>query len=144
MLFRSHRSHAIAPASKGRRVISPTRSSAVKADPVKDEPAVASTAQSAAKPAAKSQPQKAEPVKAPACSFFVREGLLHENIVRLSKENGWNAPEWTIPSDFKVSSSFSVSAKSFPEAMAKLLMLHPIEADINTDQRKVYVTKEVQ
>lgn len=133
-------SDAIAPASKGRRVVSPTTAPAVKADPVKDKPAVASAAQ----PAAKAQPQKAEPVKALACSLFVREGLLHENIVRLSKENGWNAPEWTIPSDFKVVSSFSVSAKSFPEAMAKLLMIHPIEADINTNQRKVYVIKEIQ
>ncbi len=77
-------------------------------------------------------------------SLFVREGFLHENISRLSKENGWNAPDWQIPSDFKVSSSFSVSANSFPEAVAKLLMIHPIEADVNTNQRKIYVTKEIQ
>jgi len=77
-------------------------------------------------------------------SLFVREGFLHENIVRLSKEQGWNAPEWKINSDFVVSTSFSVSGQSFPEAMAKLLMIHPVEADINTNQRKIYVTKEIK
>lgn len=89
-------------------------------------------------------PVKVEPVKPSGYSLFVRDGFLHENLVRLSKENGWNAPDWQIPSDFKIASSFSVSGKSFPEAVAKLLMIHPIEADVNTNQRKIYVTKEVQ
>lgn len=75
-------------------------------------------------------------------SMFVRKGVLSENIARLSKENGWEAPDWQIKGDFAVESAFSVSAKSFPEAMAKLLMIHPIEADVNTNQRKIYVTKE--
>lgn len=88
--------------------------------------------------------KKAEPVKPVGFSLFVREGFLQENIARLSKENGWNAPDWQIQSDFKVNSSFSVSGKSFPEAMAKLLMIHPIEADVNTNQRRIYVTKEAQ
>lgn len=89
-------------------------------------------------------PAKAEPAKPVGFSLFVREGFLQENIMRLSKENGWNAPEWKIGSDFKIASSFSVSGKSFPEAVAKLLMIHPIEADVNTNQRKIYVTKEVR
>ena len=89
-------------------------------------------------------PIKTEPVKPVGFSLFVREGFLQENIVRLSKENGWNAPDWQIGSDFKIASSFSVSGKSFPETIAKLLMIHPIEADVNTNQRKIYVTKEIQ
>lgn len=89
-------------------------------------------------------PAKTEPAKPIGFSLFVREGFLQENIMRLSKENGWNAPEWKIGSDFKIASSFSVSGKSFPEAVAKLLMIHPIEADVNTNQRKIYVTKEVR
>lgn len=85
-----------------------------------------------------------ESVKPAGYALLVREGFLHENIVRLSKENGWNAPDWQIPSDFKIASSFSVSGKSFTEAIAKLLMIHPIEADINTNQRKIYVTREAK
>jgi hypothetical protein len=85
--------------------------------------------------------EKTEPA---AFSMLVRKGVLSENITRLSKENGWEAPDWKIKGDFAIKSEFSVSANSFPEAMAKLLMIHPVEADVNTDQRKIYVTKEFQ
>ncbi len=142
-----------APVVPATPVVSAAVATAVKADlPIDVASSKATSAAPATVIAAGAKPSVAtpvvaatkEPVKPAGYSLFVREGFLHENLVRLSKENGWNAPEWQIDSDFKVASSFSVSAKSFPEAVAKLLMIHPIEADVNTNQRKIYVTKEVQ
>lgn len=121
----------------------PAKSSApIVAGAVKEKDAIVASAKPQAK--ASTNLNTVKPEKAVGFSLFVREGFLHENIVRLSKENGWNAPVWQIDGDFKIASSFSVSGKSFSEAIAKLLMIHPIEADVNTNQRTVYVTKEIQ
>lgn len=77
-------------------------------------------------------------------SMQVRAGTLHDNVVRLSREQGWNAPSWTIDGDYRIPADYSIHATGFPEAMVKLLMLHPIEADVNTAQRKIFVIKEVR
>lgn len=83
-------------------------------------------------------------VKPSTISLQVRSGTLHENVIRLSKENGWEAPGWNIDGDYRISAPYSIQAKDFAEAMVKLLMIHPIEADVNTAQRKIYVLKEIR
>ncbi|MCF6783435.1 hypothetical protein [Stutzerimonas stutzeri] len=80
----------------------------------------------------------------PMMTMQIRGGTLHENVVRLSKENGWAAPAWHIDGDYRIPAPYSIQAKDFAEAMVKLLMLHPIEADVNTAQRKIYVLKETR
>lgn len=83
-------------------------------------------------------------VKPAMISMQVRSGTLHENVVRLSKANGWASPTWSIEGDYRIPASYSIQANDFAEAMVKLLMLHPIEADVNTAQRKIYVLKETR
>lgn len=83
-------------------------------------------------------------VKPSTVSIQVRSGTLHENVIRLSKENGWASPGWSIDGDYRISAPYSIQAKDFAEAMVKLLMIHPIEADVNTAQRKIYVLKEIR
>ncbi|MBF6615615.1 MAG: hypothetical protein ITG07_02705 [Candidimonas sp.] len=83
-------------------------------------------------------------VPPPMLNMQVRTGTLHENVVRLSKENGWASPAWSIEGDYRIPAPYSIQAKDFAEAMVKLLMLHPIEADVNTAQRKIYVLKETR
>lgn len=94
---------------------------------------------SVSKPVAKSLP-----IKPSTISMQVRSGTLHENVIRLSKEHGWEAPTWSIDGDYRISAPYSIQAKDFAEAMVKLLMIHPIEADVNTAQRKIYVLKEIR
>lgn len=77
-------------------------------------------------------------------SMQVRSGTLYENVIRLSKEQGWEAPAWSINGDYSIPANYSIQAANFAEAMVKLLMLHPIEADVNTAQRKIFVLKEVR
>lgn len=89
-------------------------------------------------------PPKPVEVKPASLSLQVRSGTLHENVIRLSKENSWEAPSWTIDSDFRIPAPYAIQAKDFAEAMVKLLMIHPIEADVNTAQRKIYVLKEIR
>jgi hypothetical protein len=92
-------------------------------------------------PAPISKPIELKPA---TISIQVRSGTLHENVSRLSKENGWSAPGWGIDGDYRISAPYSIQAKDFAEAMVKLLMIHPIEADVNTAQRKIYVLKEIR
>ncbi|MBA1280210.1 hypothetical protein [Stutzerimonas stutzeri] len=107
----------------------------------KQQPA-ASTA--LAKAVAKPVEAKPVEVKPPMLNMQVRGGTLHENVVRLSKENGWAAPAWNIDGDYRIPAPYSIQAKDFAEAIVKLLMLHPIEADVNIAQRKIYVLKETR
>lgn len=85
-----------------------------------------------------------QPAKPVGFSMKVQAGTLHENVVRLSKEQGWSAPEWKIKGDYRIPSEYTINASGFPEAMVKLLMIHPIEADVNTAQRKIFVIMEVR
>lgn len=77
--------------------------------------------------------------------FFlqVKRGTLFENVERLSKENGWKTPKWKIDNDFNVPTDYTVVAKNFEEAMFKLLLIHPIEAEINRIQKIIYVHREL-
>ncbi|WP_326430259.1 hypothetical protein VQ574_21290 (plasmid) [Stutzerimonas frequens] len=93
---------------------------------------------------AKPMQKPVEPAKAVVFSMKVKAGTLHDNVVRLSREQGWNAPSWTIDGDFRIPADYSIQARGFPEAMVKLLVLHPIEADVNTAQRKIFVIKEIR
>lgn len=112
------------------------------AKPTKQTPAAQTTIASAA-PAVSAavSPPPAAPVD---FKIPVLKGTLHDNVVRLSKLNGWSEPEWNIDGDYTIPSDYVISAKTFPEAMAKLLLLHPIEADVNVGQRRVRVLKEVR
>ncbi len=89
-------------------------------------------------------PKPVVPAKPKLVAIYILPGTLSENVKRLSKLNGWNPPEWDISGDYKVNTAYTLEAKTFQEAIAKLLMLHPIEADVNVGQRKVYVLKEIQ
>lgn len=100
---------------------------------------VSDTAKVDAKPVAPAAARK--PVE---FTMYVLPGTLNENVIRLSKENGWNPPKWDIDGDYKIASGFTLTASAFPQAMAKLLMLHPIEADVNIAQHKVIVLKEIK
>ncbi|KKN80581.1 hypothetical protein LCGC14_0328000 [marine sediment metagenome] len=87
----------------------------------------------------------AEPIKVvPVHTMLVLKGTLFENVVRLSELNGWNAPKWDIEGDYRIQADYTIKAETFQEAMAKLLLLHPIEADVNLSQRKIYVLKEIR
>lgn len=77
-------------------------------------------------------------------SYRVQQGTLYENVIRLSKEAAWEPPSWGIDADYKIPASYTISANNFAEAMVKLLMIHPVQADVNTIQRKVYVLKEMR
>jgi len=90
-----------------------------------------------------------EPIAPPAPvvtehAMLVLKGTLFENVQRLSELNGWNPPQWDIQADFRVHADYTITAKSFEEAMAKLLLLHPLQADVNVNQRKIYVLSEVK
>lgn len=102
----------------------------------------AKAAPATTKDIANTAPAKVAPP--PMMNMQVRSGTLYENVARLSKENGWAAPSWGIDGDYRIPAPYSIQAKDFPEAMVKLLMLHPIEADVNTAQRKIYVLKETR
>lgn len=139
------------PALQGASVAS--SSSAVGASGLPRPVLKAGAAQSSTpqKSAVASKPAKAAPVSKPVeppkligFSMQVRAGTLHDNVVRLSREQGWNAPSWTIDGDYRIPADYAIHATGFPEAMVKLLMLHPIEADVNTAQRKIFVIKEVR
>lgn len=154
----SKSSQAVAVSAKAQAPIQVDKPKAVKAVPASQSPAnddasfescLCLTDRSKLKTVNLYAPAKvptanAEKAAPAAFSMVVRKGLLSENITRLSKENGWEKPDWKIKGDFAVKSEFSVSAKTFSEAMAKLLMIHPVEADVNTDQRKIYVMKDLQ
>lgn len=89
-------------------------------------------------------------VKAPApaapqiVTLQVRKGSLQENIRRLSAEHGWEAPAWNINADYMLGSNFTLTGKTFEEAISKLLIIHPIEANVNVGEHKIYVLKESQ
>jgi hypothetical protein len=85
-----------------------------------------------------------EPAEPPMHTMLVLKGTLLDNVKRLSELNGWNPPTWDIDADFRIQTDYTIQAPTFPEAMAKLLLLHPIEADVNVGQRKIYVLKEVR
>lgn len=87
--------------------------------------------------------KQAKPTQAQLVTIDVLPGTLRQNVERLSKINGWENPQWKIRGDYQVVSGYTLKGKSFAEAMAKLLMLHPIEADVNVGQRTIYVLKEV-
>lgn len=99
----------------------------------------------------KAVPPAAPPaVKAPApagpqlVTLQVRKGSLQENIRRLSAEHGWEAPAWNINADYMLGSNFTLTGKTFEEAISKLLIIHPIEANVNVGEHKIYVLKESQ
>ena len=79
----------------------------------------------------------------PTHNMLVLKGTLYQNVQRLSELNGWNPPQWSIEADYRINADYTIKADTFPEAMAKLLMLHPVEADVNVSERKVYVIKEI-
>lgn len=79
----------------------------------------------------------------PNHTMLVLKGTLYQNVQRLSELNGWSPPQWSIEADYRINADYTINAETFPEAMAKLLMLHPVEADVNVSQRKVYVIKEI-
>ncbi|MDU4254444.1 hypothetical protein [Pseudomonas sp.] len=114
--------------------------------PATPTPAATSAAPSVAAAPAKPAPiaKPMEPPKPVIFSMQVRSGTLYDNVIRLSREQGWNPPSWTINGDYRITADYTIQASAFPEAMVKLLMLHPIEADVNTAQRKIYVIKEVR
>lgn len=85
-----------------------------------------------------------EPVEASMHTMLVLKGTLLDNVKRLSELNGWNPPSWAIDADYRIQTDYTIQAETFAEAMAKLLLLHPIEADVNLGQRKIYVLKEVR
>lgn len=90
---------------------------------------------------------EAVPVLPPAPvthTMLVLKGTLYENVVRLSELNGWNSPDWRIDGDYRIQADYTINADTFQEAMAKLLLLHPVEADVNLSQRKIYVLKELR
>lgn len=91
---------------------------------------------------AKDSAKEAKPV-APKFVLRVQKGTLHENIVRLSQENGWKAPRWNIESDYRVPTSYTLEGETFEAAIFKLLHIHPIEADINRNQKIIYVLREL-
>ena len=73
-------------------------------------------------------------------SLNVQSGSLRANIERLSKENGWNEPSWKDEYDYMLKSSYTVTGKTFAEAVTKLLLYNPtVVADVNTAERKIYV-----
>ena len=80
---------------------------------------------------------------APSHNMLVLKGTLFENVKRLSELNGWNPPQWSIDGDYRINADYTITAETFAEAMAKLLYLHPIDAEVNLSQRKVYVIKEI-
>lgn len=79
----------------------------------------------------------------PVHNMLVLRGTLFENVKRLSELNGWNPPQWNIEGDYRINTDYTITAETFAEAMAKLLYLHPIDAEVNLSQRKVYVVKEI-
>lgn len=90
------------------------------------------------------QPEPVKPVEvAPRVVLTVQKGTLFQNVERLSKEHGWKAPRWDIASDFSVSTQYTLDGPTFEAAMFKLLSIHPIEAEINQNQRIVYVLREL-
>lgn len=110
--------------------------------------AVASAAPVAAPLAAPKEPIKAAPATpAPPreVRLVIRQGYLSDNLIRLSKDHGWETPEWRIENaDFSIRSGYTIAGKDFAEAISKLLMLHPVEAEVNTSTRKVTVIKEAR
>lgn len=105
------------------------------------------TAAAPAAPVVAHVPQPAAPKPVPKVSAEIRldilPGTLRSNVIRLSAQNGWKKPDWKIPGDYRIDAGYTLSGKNFAEAMAKLLLLHPIEADVNVAQRKVIVYREV-
>jgi hypothetical protein len=139
------------PALQGASVASSSSAAGASGLPRPVLKAGAGQSSTALKNSVASTPAKASPVTKPVeppkpvgFSMHVRAGTLHDNVVRLSREQGWNAPSWTIDGDYRIPADYSIHATGFPEAMVKLLMLHPIEADVNTAQRKIFVIKEVR
>lgn len=104
------------------------------------------------KPAAATpRPLKAvtNPVPAPAptpqlVTLQVRKGSLQDNVRRLSAEHGWEPPAWNISADYMLGSNFTLTGKTFEEAISKLLIIHPIEANVNVGEHKIYILKESQ
>lgn len=73
-------------------------------------------------------------------SLNVQSGSLRANIERLSKENGWHESSWKDEYDYMLKSSYTVTGKTFAEAVTKLLLYNPtVVADVNTAERKIYV-----
>lgn len=83
------------------------------------------------------------PAPPPKVIIQILPGTLRDNLFRLSKKQGWEEPDWRIDSDFRVTSSYQIEGTTFAEAVAKLLLLHPIEADISVGQKKVFVLREI-
>lgn len=77
-------------------------------------------------------------------SIDVLPGRLSENVERLSLKQGWKKPAWQIKGDYVIDAGYTLRGKTFEEVMAKLLMLHPVEADINSAEHKIYVTGEIK
>lgn len=84
-----------------------------------------------------------KPVVVPKVVLRVQAGTLHENVTRLSQENGWKAPRWNIASDYRVPTNYTLEGESFEAAIFKLLHIHPIEADINRNQKIIYIQREL-
>lgn len=97
-------------------------------------------------PASTSMPpvvQKRMPVAPAETRLSIMPGTLRQNVIRLSTQNGWEKPDWKISGDYRIDAGYTLTGKNFAEAIAKFLILHPIEADVNVAQRKVIVYREV-
>lgn len=86
----------------------------------------------------------APPVKTAGLTIDVLPGTLKGNVIRLSQLNGWNPPEWKITGDYKIRTGYSLHGSGFEEVMVKLLLSHPVEADVNTAMKKIIVLNEVK
>lgn len=90
-------------------------------------------------------PKPIVPALPPETRLNVQAGYLSDNLIRLSKENGWNPPEWRMDDvDYRIKAGYPIAGKNFAEAITKLLMLHPVEAEVNTTTRKITVLKEAR
>lgn len=124
-------------------------SAAVTLPAPKAAPLTASTGPATATPAKQvpsvAAPKPMVPPLPQETRLHVQAGYLSDNLIRLSKENGWNPPEWRMDDvDYRIKAGYPIIGKNFAEAITKLLMLHPVEAEVNTTTRKITVLKEAR
>lgn len=104
-------------------------------------------AANAAPAAPKVEPIPTKPLPPPVpveVALDVLPGTLRGNLERLSAKQGWNPPAWQIEADYRIDAGYTLRGNTFEEVIAKLLLLHPVYADIRQAERKVYVTGEVK